>query len=94
MLRSIQLEGAVCPVEFDPAKDAANRDKHGLGLDAAARLEWNDGSETIDDRFDYGEIRYVRVADLDGRLHVCLFALRGGAGGDASSLCARPTRVR
>jgi hypothetical protein len=47
---------------WDPAKDAVNRRKHGLGLaDGIPALE-DPGRETwIDDRFDYGEMRFITL---------------------------------
>lgn len=64
--------------EWDEDKDRANRTKHGIGLDAATRLDWAVGVEVPDGRRDYGERRYVRFALLDARLHVCVFTLREG----------------
>jgi uncharacterized DUF497 family protein len=62
--------------EWDEGKDAANRAKHGVSLAEAARLDWEKGGEEMDDRNCYGEIRMVRHALLDGRLHVCVYTLR------------------
>ena len=48
--------------EWDPAKDAENRRKHGFGLEAGiAALEDPDCESWFDDRFDYGEIRSATV---------------------------------
>jgi uncharacterized protein len=60
-------------VEFDPAKDAINRTKHGLSLEAASRFDWDAALEREDDRFDYGEVRFVAIGLIDGRLHVMVF---------------------
>ena len=64
-------------IEWDEAKDAANRRKHGLSLAAAARLDWERGVPNEDKRRDYGEPRRVVIAPLEGRLHVCVYTLRG-----------------
>ena len=48
-------------IEFDPAKDAANVAKHGISLQAAEEFDWNAAIEREDDRFDYGETRFVAV---------------------------------
>jgi uncharacterized protein len=64
--------------EWDEAKDAANREKHGLSLADAARLDWAVGVNVVDARHAYGEIRIARIAFLDGRLHVCVFTDREG----------------
>jgi uncharacterized DUF497 family protein len=65
-------------LEWDEAKDADNRRKHGLSLAEAARLEWGRGTIFEDERRDYGEPRWTLTAPLEGRLHVCAFTLRAG----------------
>ncbi len=65
-------------VEWDGAKDAENRRKHGLPLAAAAGLDWDAGLIEPDLRRDYGEPRWRLTGALDGRLHVCVFTLRNG----------------
>lgn len=60
-------------VEFDPAKDASNRAKHGVSLQAAASFEWETALEREDDRFDYGELRFVAIGMIEERLHVMIF---------------------
>lgn len=64
--------------EWDEAKDAANRAKHGLALRDAALLDWVRGRTVPDQRQDYGEARFVRFARINGRLHVCIFTQRQG----------------
>ena len=45
---------------WDPEKDAINRRKHGLGLEEGApALEDGNRVFWIDDRFDYGEVRFA-----------------------------------
>ncbi|MBX9896802.1 MAG: BrnT family toxin [Qipengyuania sp.] len=60
-------------VEFDPAKDEINWAKHGVSLQAATMFDWDTALEREDDRFDYGEIRFVAIGQIDGRLHVMVF---------------------
>jgi uncharacterized DUF497 family protein len=60
-------------VEFDPVKDDINRDKHGVSLSAAAGFDWDTAIEREDDRFDYGEVRFVALGLIEGRLHVMVF---------------------
>jgi uncharacterized DUF497 family protein len=62
--------------EWDHAKDALNRAKHGLSLGDAVRLDWDTGVDVVDLRYAYGEIRVTRYASLDGRLHICVFTDR------------------
>jgi uncharacterized DUF497 family protein len=63
----------VVKVEFDPTKDIINRTKHGLSLQAAAGFEWDTAIEREDDRFDYGETRFVAIGLIDYRLCVLVF---------------------
>ena len=64
-------------IEFDPAKDAANRAKHGVSLTVAAELEWDRVAIRNDLRHPYGEARRIAFAPRDGRLYVLVFVLRG-----------------
>lgn len=68
-------------VEFDPAKDDVNRAKHGVSLQAATSFDWDTALEREDDRFDYGEIRFVAIGLIDARLYVMVFT--EGSGDDA-----------
>ena len=49
-------------IEFDPAKDAALRLKHGVSLALAAELDWDAALVWIDERFDYAEMRMIALA--------------------------------
>jgi uncharacterized DUF497 family protein len=61
-------------IEFDRAKDAINRKKHGVSLKAAADFDWDTALEREDDRFDYGEMRFVAIGLIEARLYVMVFA--------------------
>jgi uncharacterized DUF497 family protein len=61
-------------IEFDPAKDRANRKRHGLSLRSAAAFDWETALEREDDRFDYGEVRFVALGFIGDRPHVLVFA--------------------
>ena len=65
-------------LEFDPAKNEANRREHGMGLNdfLGFNLEPLVG---IDDREDYGELRHVALGFCDGRLCSLVFTERGDA---------------
>lgn len=56
-------------IAFDPAKDATNIAKHGLSLLAAERFDWETALEREDDRFDYGEVRFVAIGRV---MTVCM----------------------
>ena len=60
-------------VEFDPAKDDINRAKHGVSLASATGFDWKSALEREDDRFDYGEIRFVAIGLIETRLYVMVF---------------------
>jgi len=64
-------------IEFDPAKDAANRDKHGLSLGEAARIDWDTAVTWPDTRIDYGEARMSGLGYLGDRLYSVIFVDRG-----------------
>lgn len=61
---------------FDPAKDAVNLAKHGISLAEAARLDWDNALVSPDDRREYGELRQVALAPMDGQLWVVVFTDR------------------
>jgi uncharacterized protein len=63
--------------DFDPAKDRANRAKHGVSLSLAEVLFAGPHLALDDDRFDYGEKRQIAFGDTCGRLFVCVFVDRG-----------------
>jgi uncharacterized protein len=60
-------------IEFDPAKDELNRTKHGLSLIEARHFDWDTALEREDDRFNYGEFRFVAIGLIDARLYVMVF---------------------
>lgn len=66
-------------VDWDEAKRAQNLVKHKVNfLDAALIFE---GPVAIykDDRFDYGEIRFIAIGHADGQLFVVIYTIRSGA---------------
>lgn len=60
-------------VEFDPQKDAVNRAKHGVSLQAAERFDWDTAIVIEDDRFDYGETRFYAIGYIGARLHTLIY---------------------
>jgi uncharacterized DUF497 family protein len=60
--------------EFDPAKDARNREKHGISLAAAGEFEIL-GAEP-DDRFDYGEERWRAWGRIEGVDYCLAYTVR------------------
>ena len=64
-------------IEFDDAKDDANRAKHGLPLALGAVVLENLIGEVLDDRRDYGEVRVNAFGLIAGRLYACTYTKRG-----------------
>lgn len=65
--------------EWNDAKRASNLVKHGVDFADAERLEWSTALIAEDTRTDYGEIRWIGFAKLEGRLHCIAFTRRKGA---------------
>ncbi|BBO21264.1 MAG: BrnT family toxin [Candidatus Desulfobacillus denitrificans] len=64
-------------IEFDSAKDIANRSKHGLSLSLASELDWEAALVWFDERFEYGETRMIALAPNTGILYCVAFVDRG-----------------
>jgi hypothetical protein len=64
-------------IEFDPAKDATNRAKHGVSLALAGELDWEAALVWVDDRFEYGELRVIALAPKTEILYYVAFVERG-----------------
>jgi len=64
-------------IEFDPAKDALNRARHGVSLALARELDWDAALVWMDDRFDYDEVRMIALAPKTNTLYYVAFVERG-----------------
>lgn len=64
-------------IEFDPQKNAANFDKHGLRFEDVATLEWESAHFALDDRRFYGEERLIAYVMRDARLYIVCLTFRG-----------------
>lgn len=62
-------------IEFDPAKDAINRQKHGVSLAYAVNMA--DAIVVADER--YGEARFRLYGLIEGEWHCAAVTLRGKA---------------
>ena len=78
-------------LEFDPAKDAANQDKHGIDFVAPQEL-WNVPAFDQPSPF-VRESRRLRTAKLDGRDWTAVYTLRGERVRLISVRRARPEEV-
>jgi len=65
-------------MEFDPAKDAVNRLKHGVSLADAGLVDLSAAVVTADDRRSYGEVRFRAYGPIGNRIHTLVFTMRGG----------------
>jgi hypothetical protein len=64
-------------IEFDPAKDAANRARHGVALSLARELDWDAALAWVDHRFGYDEVRMIALAPKTNTLYYVAFVDRG-----------------
>lgn len=64
-------------ITWDETKRAANLAKHGVDFPAVASFEWETALHMQDDRFEYGETRFVAVGFIGPRLHVLVYAAPG-----------------
>ena len=62
--------------EWDEAKSRINFTKHGLGFEDAELVFSGPCVTFVDDRFDYGEERFITLGQLAGRLVVIAHAPR------------------
>jgi len=60
-------------ISYDPTKSARNATERGLPFDRAADFDLEHAVVMIDDRRDYGEVRYRAFGMLGGRLHALVF---------------------
>ena len=63
-------------VTFDPEKDSENIRKHGISLQRAEDFDFSAAEYALDDREDYGEVRYRALSFLDGNLCSLVFTER------------------
>lgn len=64
-------------ITFDPGKDTINRAKHGVSLGRANDFDFRSAFFAVDNRSDYGEIRYLAIGFLDTRLFALIFTEDG-----------------
>jgi len=65
-------------IEFDPAKDAVNRDKHGVSLALGATVFDDVDCLLIPSLREIdGEERFKAVGEVDGRLWTAVHVMRG-----------------
>jgi len=62
---------------FDPDKDHMNREKHGVSLELADHLVWDEAFIHADERKDYGEQWMIAIAPMGRRLYVVVYTDQG-----------------
>lgn len=67
---------AIGPYEWDEAKNAANRLKHGVGFELVEQFDWDAAVILPDRRNDYGEDRFLAYGRIEGRCYAVVFTLR------------------
>jgi uncharacterized DUF497 family protein len=66
-------------ITFDEAKDALNKNKHGVSLSEATKLEWDGALIWQDTRHDYGEARMIALCAIGERLYCVVYVDREDA---------------
>lgn len=79
-------------IEFDPVKDARNRQDHGISLAEFARMDLDAMVATNVIR--HGEARTLVMAPIDGRVYFAVITFRGAAVRPISLRKANPREVR
>lgn len=60
--------------EWDSDKANLNAEKHGIRFELAALVFLDEDRLTaVDDRFDYGEERFITMGHIENRLHVVVY---------------------
>ena len=65
-------------IEFDPAKDETNLLEHGLSFNDFEGFD-DEPLELIDNRADYGEVRFRSFGRIDGVGYMIVYTIRNGA---------------
>lgn len=60
-------------IEFDPVKNEKNIRERDLSFERVHDFDFKTANVTIDNRRDYGEVRYVASGYLGQRLHILCF---------------------
>lgn len=63
--------------EWDEAKNLANWVKHGISFDLIAAFQWETAYIKADDRFDYGEARFLAYGRIAGDGYAVVYVERG-----------------
>ena len=61
---------------FDSKKNLYNIAQHGLDFKDVSQLEWNTAVTKVDNRFNYGEERFITYAMIGKCLHCLIWTMR------------------
>lgn len=64
-------------IEFDQKKDETNQAKHGVSLEQARQLNWDETISKEDDSQYYGEVREIGFGPIGDVLYCVVFTERG-----------------
>ena len=76
--------------EWDSNKEEENIRKHGVNFTAASQIRDGWVFERVDDRRDYGEVRFLAFGKIEGRVLAVVFTRRGMARRIISARKANP----
>ena len=71
------MAGKELEFEWDKSKAKRNLEKHGVSFFTAAATFRNARIERIDDRADYGEVRWISLGRVDFDVYRVVFTWRG-----------------
>ena len=71
------MAGKELEFEWDETKARINLDKHRVSFLTAAAVFSNERLERIDDREDYGELRWIALGRVDDEVYRVVFTWRG-----------------
>lgn len=63
--------------EWDARKSRENSKRHGVAFDIIEAFDWPQAIEVLDDRFDYGEERWLAIGPIGTKLYAVAFTERG-----------------
>ena len=63
-------------LEWDEAKAKSNLEKHGVSFLTAAAVFQNERLEQVDDREDYGEVRWIPLGRVDIEVYRVIYTWR------------------
>ncbi|WP_375450820.1 BrnT family toxin [uncultured Devosia sp.] len=63
--------------EWDEGKNGINYVKHGVGFEIVLQFDWDTSVIRLDQRYEYGEVRFRAFGRIDGQSMCVAFTPRG-----------------